>query len=339
MGQLFSKSTEWQKKKPLPTQIEQNATEMATPDPNLSTPEPKKFVDPRSPTICRTPIGDLASPPTPGIGATKRLNLTTDDHNLSSTPPSRLVGTQKNFLQEKLLKNLGYQSFDPRSPTQFINRTPIRWEENDPNSDDCSLVVNDSAQAVEMSQTELLPEEEEEVANASVESVGDADSSIDKFIAELEIDPRSPSINVERTPIVFKHYVFLDDSIELPASEFENTNKISTPIKHSIYQDKAVVDDDTPTTPKLTQTVDKLTNNRTPLSCLANKGRPPTVQHSNKKKNNNVLKHPILFIGQQHLTPKCVKNGGGMPFGNSNNFSNKTTNGSSKIPVFKNTIL
>lgn len=328
MGQLFSKTNEVQKKQiPLGQEIEFNTVKS---DPSLSTPEPKKFIDPRSPTICRTPINDLGTPSTPSIAATKRLNLTTDAENLS-TPPNRLIGTQKNFLQEKLLKNLGYQSFDPRSPTQFINRTPIKWEENEQKTEDS--LINDSVQAVEHPEPEQIPDE---VANDSVESLEDPDTSIDKFIAELEIDPRSPSINVERTPIVFKQELVLDDSIELPSENIENR---STPMKHSIYQDEA--DAHTPATPKVEPTTLIPSNNqRTPLSCLANKGRPSVLQQSNNNKNKP--KHPILFIGQQQQTPKCIKNGGGggggTPFGNSNN-NNKFGKVSTKIPVFKNTIL
>lgn len=319
---MFSKSTETDG-------TELASGDPATVDPTLSTPEQKKSLDPRSPTISRTPIDQLTCP-APAIAATKRLNLTTDDQNLS-TPPSRLIGTQKNFLQEKLLKNLGYQAFDPRSPTQFINRTPIRWVvNNDQSISDCGL-INESVQAIDLSQTEELPVEE--MANdSSAEIVEDAESSIDKFIAEVEMDPRSPSVNVERTPIVFRSQLFIQPFVELPPVEKENINEIISIASNTIYQDENTID--TPITPKLDAANGKSSNNnRTPLSCLANKGGRPTVSQSNKK---NMAKHPIIFIGQQQ-TPKCIKNGG-TPFGK-NHFNKQTSNGSSKIAVFKNTIL
>lgn len=334
MGQLFSKSNEAQKKEQLPNQLDElNAPESALSDAVAATPEPKKFVDPRSPNIRRTPIDELGSPTRTPIVATKRLNLTTDEENLS-TPPSRLVGTQKNFLQEKLLKNLGYQAFDPRSPTQFINRTPMRWEAND-DSFDASL-INESVQPVELSsQTEDECADVAHESTASGDAEDAADSSIDKFLAELEIDPRSPSVNVERTPIVFKHnHIHAQDAMVAqppPESICEDIENIATPCKDTIYEDEANAVT-TPTTPKPVQQqpIDKASHtNRTPLSCLANKGRA-SLLHSNKK---NMPKHPILFIGQQQQQPKSMKTGA-TAFGN-NNLNSKST----KIPVFKNTVL
>lgn len=329
MGQMFSKTNAGSPKKkpffPDDAAIEAHHQSDETLLDTVSTPEPKKFIDPRSPNICRTPIESLGSPET-SITVTKALNLTTDEQNLST--PNKLVGTQKNFLQTKLLKNLGYQAFDPRSPTQFINRTPMRLDgaidSNDQSFD--SSLIDTSVPGVELPHLDTTSCTKES-SDASV-AQEDGETSIDQIIAELEIDPRSPSVNVERTPIVFSHTIPTAEDypvVEIVLDDVEN----QTPTKHNIYQDEesATPASDAKITPRQTQTNEKAANNRTPLSCLGNKGRSAL---QSKNRMTKMPKHPILFIGQQQ------KNGG-TPFGNSNNNSNSLV--SSKIPVYKNSII
>lgn len=325
---------------------------LATP----ATPQTQKFIDPRSPFVCRTPIDARGgSPATTPFAVTKRLDLTTDGDAMSllSTPTSRLPVVQKTALQQKLLKNLGYQEFDPRSPTQFINRTPMRLggelmgmepaaavtatasevhanaeeannalnESMDRPTESVNNEINESIQA-----TELPADVEDTIAvdvavaaestviqintNTSTESEAITPPAKTATAAvpseDLVDDPRSPSTNVDRTPIVLNAVA---DDAGLDTVDSSDDNRPALPqsslaqlptTTNDIFQDVAEPENACVTPRKTQIAVAKKSNEamqlpRTPLGCLANlnKGRQPLLASGHKQ-----LKHPILFVGK-----------------------------------------
>lgn len=324
------------------------------------TPQQLKFIDPRSPFVCRTPIDGLGSPtgsPSPQYAVTKQLDLTTDESILLLTPCSKADGTgaavhQKTILQQKLLKNFGYQDFDPRSPTQFINRTPMRLTNLAAST---SVAAMPSAEILLQHAAENI-EESNNVLNESLRSAEDMNNDVNESIQAIAVpseyaiestdieddsglyatpktidveviddssnaDPRSPSDNVDRTPIVLQHAervfdvaafasVMCNDNenIENHPSSPPQTPKAATK-SNRIFED--ALDDVTATsTPvafavRTSSIAKKLSNDiptpRTPLGCLGNRGRQSLLPSAGGAATNkqSVVKHPILFIGQQ----------------------------------------
>lgn len=338
------------------------------------------FIDPRSPFICRTPIDARGGSPAAAnpFAVTRRLDLTTDDASLMmSTPTSRILpGGQKSALQQKLLKNLGYQEFDPRSPTMFINRTPMRLDgelmgvgasctfaagEVHANAEEANNALNESmdrpaesvnneinesiqatelpADAADQCPIALAPVDEELMIPQSNTNALEPETMtppaksavVAEDVEDLVKDPRSPSINVDRTPIVLLTHSTsevddvdtvdsTDANIQVPMVQpLPEPEPSTTATNDGIFKDAEV--ESVCTTPRKTFAVSKRPNEalqpRTPLGCLANqnKGRQSLLMSAGGHKQP---KHPILFVGKHQ--------------------KQQTQYGDSKIPVMKSVV-
>lgn len=313
------------------------------------TPQNKTVLDPRSPNIFRTPLNHNDASVSPSgiqmnaIPITKQLNLTTDDSILLRPAP-------KGLLKAMLLRDLDQNAMlDPRSPTSFITRTPLNLKSTqtttiDDESFNCSLVEDNpqdtSYTATSSTEDASIPTDTIQLTTATIEESLNAivltepkeflETNFDTSdpIETIACDPRSPSLNVERTPLVLKSEPDMSDSIFEKTSESENVTIIEqTPVttfkvttNHLIYED--VAETEIFSTPKRTSANKVVPKVRTPLGCLGN-----MVSQAN---NTRAPKHPSLFIEEQqqlaHVTPK-----------NQKSFPNRLSNtaNSSKIPVFK----
>lgn len=174
------------------------------------------LLDPRSPNIERTPISTVLS-----IQQRLKNSVATTTMDDAQTP--------NNFMQRKLLRDLGYNysvkelnMLDPRSPSLFIPRTPL----------DFKKVQDDGAVAADLTNSfeynECIEEAScrnfnEKISNITLDDSNEelpADGAEDvseirrkyletnfdvvepKSKSEENDDPRSPSLNVYRTPIV-----------------------------------------------------------------------------------------------------------------------------------------
>lgn len=340
------------------------------------TPVLGNFLDPRSPNIYRTPL-DIKQNNIKRI--TKQQSITLDDSTSACTPT-------KSILTEKLLRDLGYNfnCNDPRSPTLMISRTPIYLTKKTAYNDDsfdCSLIsANDSctddANAATHESAELHPSEDDggvrnaQIENNFTEEIAENIENLNTTFDTMSIqkrefleshfdltdfgdsmtDPRSPSLNVERTPIIIKEELkedIIENIVEEPiitevdpvfninyskpvdeSCGDENSFKIAAAstniIKHLIYEDENIDKKDTNimSTPKK-DVKHNLSGNRTPLGCL---GNTPNGKNQTTKNPGKTPKHPTFFI-QQNSTPK-----------NQHAFANVVSNRrKSKIPVFKST--
>lgn len=311
------------------------------------TPQNMKVLDPRSPNIYRTPLSHNVISASPSgaqmnsIPITKQLNLTTHDSILSRPAP-------KGLLKAMLLRDLDQNAMlDPRSPTQFINRTPLNLKSTQSTttideSFNCSLFEDNDAQdnsyTATSSSDDASPPTDQFQLTATIEESFHAialtepkeflETNFDTSdpVESIACDPRSPSLNVERTPLVLKSEpVILSDSIFEADSEPHNVTIIEeTPVtalkaatNHLIYED--VAETEIFNTPKGTSAKKAVPKVRTPLGCLGN-----MVSQVN---NTRAPKHPCLFIEEQQqlaITPKIHK---------TKRLSNHTN--SSKIPIFK----
>lgn len=269
---------------------------------------PNKFLDPRSPNPFRTPISEL--PFNDAKPLTKAQDLTNNDNISTSTTvtPTKL--------KHKLLRDLGY-TLDPRSPALNFDRTPINF--NDSNiSDDFSL-AGLSLNETDV-QTPVKEKEIDEFYTPVLENV--------KF-AESKIDPRSPSIDIERTPLNLN--VLLDESQDdqhIIQSDVEENEKTPTeekivavvsadPVKNFIYKDE---NQEQPITPTMkSDNMEKVSKIRTPLSCLIN---TQGVDNRNDKR--------MKMQGKSSLARTIFKD-----TTHSANQNSKITNSSSKIPVLR----
>lgn len=183
----------------------------ATPPPPSPTNLPDPVLDPRSPNIERTPMTNVLS----------RFN----SRNIENAV------TPKNLLRNKLLREFGNKYsekeinlLDPRSPTVNVPRTPIHFSMSDGNETDISTVSEpfctlDESECIEAScrafnekiSNITLDDSDYEDGNFNASDelecirqkymethfdVGDGDGE------KLSEDPRSPSTNVFRTPII-----------------------------------------------------------------------------------------------------------------------------------------
>lgn len=314
------------------------------PDEIHHTPQNNKNSDPRSPNVYRTPLthnDGSVSPSSTAINAipiTKQLNLTTDNSILLRPPANGL-------LKAMLLRDLDQNSMlDPRSPNQFIQRTPLHLKSSKStvltdDSFDCSL-IEDNAQdtsytALSTSESASLPTEPLQLADNIEESLNaitltepkefletnfDTSDPVELIIA---CDPRSPSLNVDRTPLLLNTVPAMSDLLFERLSEPENVTIVEkTPVtskkvssNHLIYEDENVAE--TEMRPSATKALPKV---RTPLGCLGN-----TVSLVNKSRTP---KHPVLFIEEQQQLAFTPKNHKSIA-------KRLSTTNSSKIPIFK----
>lgn len=221
---------------------------------NSSTPNRTTFLDPRSPNPFRTPIAEL--PLNDAKPVSRAQNLTTNDaiSTTATVTPTKL--------KNKLLRDLGY-TLDPRSPALHFDRTPIVF--NDSNiSDDFSLAdlsLNESNDQLPC--TEIQPDD---FFFTPVQENG-------KF-AEQKMDPRSPSVEIERTPLAlnFETQTEVHTNVKRPTKAEEEEEIVASIVtggaKNMIFMDEHHEQPVTPTTKsERTEKTDKV---RTPLSCLIN---------------------------------------------------------------------
>lgn len=230
-----------------------NDSTIAAPNtPQRQPPSADQFIDPRSPFVCRTPIA-AAGAGQQFATVTRQLDLTSGDLLGTPVQPHHQQPAMRNALQQKLLRNLGYQACDPRSPTQFINRTPMRaagellGQSTASASQPPIVIVNTDNALNESRDTSAVSRSTEHVNNAINESLQAAESPLldDSAVAEasavedsaesaesaltppkvssaavdaeIHDDPRSPSVDIERTPIVLAaedEAVVDDDEVE-----------------------------------------------------------------------------------------------------------------------------
>lgn len=231
-------------------------------------------IDPRSPNIFRTPITNSSVP------TSKR----TDDMCPRNILKSRFQGEYE----------IGTAvTADPRSPSTFIVRTPICLKTSNQmarNSDVVECTMDDSVPVVEsiddghqeqkqvVADEAVNSEDEESICNVSTETVIST------------IDPRSPSLNIDRTPFFFANkptVVEETPSAEVAATDVASVDKVDTEssttavaelnvqtisnmIKTFIFEDN---ENNYCTPPKKMCEKSMLADaqQRTPLSCLANR--------------------------------------------------------------------
>jgi len=143
-------------------------------------------------------------------------------------------------------------------------------------------------------------------------------------LAEAEIDPRSPSIDIERTPLNLNILVdeipedidvksnVVQEEADTPIMQTTDVIVITETVKNMIYMDD---NQDQPITPnrRLEKTGEKV---RTPLSCLMNtQGAERLANIQNKTK-----------------LARSIFKDSGRP---ANHSASKMPNSSSKIPVFR----
>lgn len=288
----------------------------------------QQSLDPRSPNIPRTPMNMLGSRNSPKI--TKVQDLTSIDQISSQRGPA-----ENNILKNRLLRDLGYANLnDPRSPSQQINRTPISLKV--PQYSDDSIGEENFVSFSEESWNEIsdIPNDDgeynEQESNMLPQSSKNSYLETHFDLTELElslnskIDPRSPSMGVERTPIVLKEIATTSPSIAseiLTSNEIEQIENNVEPavidelITNSVEPNNAqklnliYEDDEVPVAAAAAPTVystpkqksiknnGSQINNRTPLGCLAN-----TPQ--SRLNTMNSTSDSLVFNKQQHSTQK-----------------------------------
>lgn len=251
-------------------------------------------IDPRSPcsTITRTPVQI-------NHGRVESVAMESYDTPVKRSNPN---------LKDKLLKKLGYNLKDPRSPSHVISRTPIILNDKEHPVADSSMVP--SVEFKEISNTISFKSELlsvcHELSNSLTEFHSERIQETDLDSTPMQ-DPRSPSIGIERTPLCFDHIetrspndsndsnvdeeinkmvnelisdikVYTRKSIEAKELSFAAGN--STPkVEEDLLQSKKFVyeeiDDIKYSISKVSNTPkssnNEGTSNRTPLQCLGNK--------------------------------------------------------------------
>ncbi|XP_037034115.1 uncharacterized protein LOC119072895 [Bradysia coprophila] len=265
---------------------------------------PTKFLDPRSPNPFRTPINDLQLKAAKPV--IRAQNLTTDEAISTTT----VVTPTK--LKTKLLRDLGYtlDSMDPRSPAH--NRTPIAFNDSIV-SDDFSLAGLSLSESI--AQTPVKEMQQETFFTPVPE---------DGKFAVSQIDPRSPSIDIERTPLMLN--VLLTDfqqnenspkaeEVSKKPLEEETATTITGTVKNMIYMDE---NQEQPMTPNVKLgNAEKVEKVRTPLSCLVN-------TQSYDSRNDKRFMHNKPMLARTIFKDATA-----------NHNANKMNNSSSKIPVLR----
>lgn len=224
-----------------------------------------------------------------------------------SPPVSKTAQLKNNFLN-LFSGNL----LDPRSPTTLINRTPIIWKNKvspTGRAGEFAELVNDSV--ISDVSMEILTKEEEESLPSLKEEAEKNNLSKKETSQQQEIDPRSPTIGIARTPLVLEPEKKKDQDNLLKnvteklistalferqkqpveaevVSEPEEKIPVVTKRVQLIYED---FDDVRFSTPPKSKKPLKNQENRTPLSCLGNKtpsAKPyPQINSSTPIKSKN----------------------------------------------------
>jgi hypothetical protein len=202
-----------------------------------------------------------------------------------------------------LLRSMFMGTLDPRSPSTFVTRTPIQILRSISTSKfNHQELMNDSLN--ESVDIDILTAEEQESLDSNkdlvdainvkeTKEVGEANNE-DKVDDETLPDPRSPTTEIARTPIVpcdevkkndtnlikkladkliaTKISNGTDDSKTTPTTSGATKKKSKNTQKNLIYEDDEAENFDRfSTPPKKTEALKE--NERTPLSCVANRTR------------------------------------------------------------------
>lgn len=253
------------------------------------------ILDPRSPHICRTPLNEIVQKP-----------------EKSNQQKSTSIEQPFSLLRKRFFKGFSHSLNDPRSPSVF-NRTPIVFDET-LNLDDTfsDLFAETKAQredalcrsesttsetpvidVVEHQEEKEVEEEEEEEKTEEIELATPKITKTTPQETIIEQDPRSPSIGVERTPIILNDddAPDEDDMIEtilstlslnktkMPANKpldrirnkKTNSSKVGTSSTNrkelTIYKDR---ENRTPAKAPRAMDSPSAAGKRTPLSCVKN---------------------------------------------------------------------
>lgn len=266
-------------------------------------------LDPRSPNPFRTPISDLQ------FNEVKPLSKAQDLTNIDNISTSTTTTPTK--LKTKLLRDLGY-TLDPRSPALNFDRTPL-------NLSDLNMTDDFSLAGLSLNETDLQTPVKEKDTERFYTPVVEVIK-----LPRVEIDPRSPSIDIERTPLHLNSLADESQEIEehinlqpdeeqeeyTPTIETTDAAVITETIKNMIYMDN---NEDLPMTPK-SDNKEKNEGKRTPLSCLIN-----------TQGVDNRMERRMLIQNKNNLARTIFKDA--VTSGNHN--SSKSSTSSSKIPVFR----
>ncbi|XP_058461513.1 uncharacterized protein LOC131436673 isoform X1 [Malaya genurostris] len=246
------------------------------------------ILDPRSPTvnINRSPIGLECAQDIPSI--TKMRDLTTDLTEILDNvqTPDRVMG-------EKL-----QSIFDPRSPSLFV-RTPLILDETNASTVSlkgvsleyeeisCEEELSFGEKSLSFKECEDIPiititapDEEASSLFSDISLNTELKTEIDSIIQKLYDagkDPRSPSTQIHRTPIVFEETDTHSEENEdnKPDVQKEKREDNSNTQQTNIYQEETRVTVETPKKEKMLN--NKSSGNatqRTPLGCVTNVKTP-----------------------------------------------------------------
>jgi hypothetical protein len=215
---------------------------------------------------------------------------------------------------------------DPRSPTYHIDRTPIVFiDENADNevnitldaSQNNSYIVEDVTASVHEISLALIDE-----AEPPMDMV--VENSVMKFIRSHNTeDPRSPSVGIERTPILVQADIAVQEEIveeettvaipetpqEEQKAEFKPSLAAASVLNSFIFEE---LDSIKFSTPKKAMLGNGDGLQRTPLSCLGNKAND-RVKLLKLGNNANILAkvQPKIYVDDQEneSTPVLLVNG------------------------------
>lgn len=204
------------------------------------------LLDPRSPNIDRTPLAVV-------LATERRIRQIIHTSVIGNVNGDAEPTTPANTMRRRLLRDLGYNYrekemnlLDPRSPSAMIPRTPIAFAAGtSKNDNEIAAAIDDANTSQSFEYTECIEDAScrhfnEKISNITLDGYsgevpedGNNDSSMIKRkqyletnfdvteaipetlpeVEENEADPRSPSLNVQRTPMVFAANTATDTAV------------------------------------------------------------------------------------------------------------------------------
>lgn len=344
MGGIFSKSEDDNNIFDSPKKLYDDASGILDSDDDFL-----ENIDPRSPStnISRTPI-DVSSYKFPSkcfsfynfffsqdkmIRGIQREPITVK-YNLTGefeTPPYKMQ-LLNGQLKNKLLRTLGCDLNDPRSPSQMINRTPITLnqleKDNRGNEFEVNIEKETSVPSVEFQEIGNESSFESRLSSMCEEFVKDLSSvgttgteedestktddkatnkpeyletNFDAIVPEQDdgtpkIDPRSPSFGIERTPLVF-HEGLNANKVEVDKDISELITNVISDIK--VYtkkkNDEKVVNEKNQIVFEETESLKYSTPKKQSAFSNSSGNRTPLSCLGNKKPVNGGVKNPLLM--------------------------------------------